>query len=372
VEPLAPHEKILIDEDFLEGPHGETACVDCHGGNNKEKDWRKAHKGVIRDPSFPDASKSCGECHEDIVKNYKKSVHINLHPYYVLIYGRGGGRPAVKDKINLAMKNHCSECHSSCGQCHVSRPDSVEGGFLDGHLFQKRPPQAEVCTACHGSRIEREYTGKNKGYPADVHYKKGMSCEKCHTGAEMHGTNTIPNHRYLVENAPRCVKCHKDAASKKSKVLAHRKHSGKLSCYVCHSVAYKNCYSCHVGKDKKGLPYFKTAKSEMMFKIGLNQKPDKLHPYKYVLLRHVPVSRHTFDFYVKDALVDFDKIPTWKMATPHNIQKLTPQNSQCKNCHTNKEFFLREKDLLPEEKKANQSVVVPENILPITIGKKRR
>lgn len=210
-----------------------------------------------------------------------------------------------------------------------------------------------------------EYLGRNEGIPGDVHYtKRGMKCIACHSGDEMHGSGTDYVSRYDVENGPRCEDCHEDAVSPDSKTKTHVMHRNKVSCHACHSVAYKNCYSCHVGKDKKGLPYFKTDKTEMAFKIGLNPHPSESRPYTFVTLRHVPVSPDTFSFYVKDALTNFNALPTWKLATPHNIQLKTPQNESCESCHGNTELFLQESDVIPEERAANKGVIVPSDAIP--------
>ena len=98
----------------------------------------------------------------------------------------------------------------------------------------------------------------------------------------------------------------------------------------------------------------------MTFKIGHNPSKSEERPWEYVLLRHVPVARDTFAFYGDDLLPDFDALPTWKNATPHNIQLHTPQNESCDACHDNKALFLTEDDLRPEEIDANQDVIVPE------------
>ena len=51
MEPLAPHEKLFVDTDFLEEDenHGSMECHECHGGDPKAADWRTAHKGLIKD-----------------------------------------------------------------------------------------------------------------------------------------------------------------------------------------------------------------------------------------------------------------------------------------------------------------------------------
>jgi len=222
----------------------------------------------------------------------------------------------------------------------------------------------EVCTACHGSRIQREYFGEEEGALPSVHKEKDIKCEKCHSGEEMHGYGRDYANRYEVENGPKCVDCHKEIYDREAKnVITHRIHKDKASCHVCHAQPYKNCSACHVGKDKNGLTFCETKASWHDFRIGINPLKSERRPEKFVTLRHVPVDRGTFDSYVKDGLSNFDTLPTWKLATPHNIRRNMPQNSRCNACHGNESLFLREKDVEDNEKEANKSVVVPVNLI---------
>jgi hypothetical protein len=371
VAPVESHLKVWVGKEFLETDHGKIECVNCHGGNPKPPQMEESHKGMVNDPTYPDASKVCGECHTDIVKTSTISLHYTLAPYKSIIERRATRDKEVLAKLSQAMKIHCSSCHSSCGQCHVSRPSSVEGGFLAKHRFQKTPSMTNNCTACHGSRVGMEFQGENTGIPADVHFvKEGMTCTKCHRGPEMHGDGRSDHaSRYDQSNSPACLDCHKEAAPGKSKNKSHNLHVGKLSCQVCHSIQYKNCFRCHVGKDKDGLPYYKIDAAKMDFKIGLNSRLTPKEPFKFVPVRHVPIDRETFRYYVNDALGNFDQLPTWKLTTPHNIQLITPQNEKCENCHGNAKLFLKMEDVIPEEREANKAVIVPPDKLPGPIKK---
>ena len=60
----------------------------------------------------------------------------------------GAVDPPVRAALETARDKHCSQCHASCGQCHVSRPDYVNGGFLAQHRFQKTPPMETTCASC--------------------------------------------------------------------------------------------------------------------------------------------------------------------------------------------------------------------------------
>ncbi len=57
---------------------------------------------------------------------------------------------------------------------------------------------------------------------------------------------------------------------------------------------------------------------------------------------------------------NFSALPTWKHATPHTIQRITPQNESCNACHGNAEVFLTANDVAPEELGANRRVIVEE------------
>jgi len=63
-------------------------------------------------------------------------------------------------------------------------------------------------------------------------------------------------------------------------------------------------------------------------------------------------------------LSNYSDLPTWKFATPHNIQRTTPQTADCTtSCHGNADIFLMAADLegmSAEEIEANQGVIVAE------------
>jgi len=367
--PLELYQKIWVQSSFLETTMGEVACQDCHGGDPKDTNWRTAHEGIVKDPTFPDADKACGECHEDIVSTAKNSLHYTLAPFERIITARANKEDKkVLSKIFLAKEKHCNHCHASCGQCHVSRPDYVKGGFLAKHEFQKTPPMGTTCAACHGGRVYAEFTGSKNEYAADIHYEnEKMTCTGCHTAEQMHSDNSGADSRFDIPERPDCRDCHQEVFSAQPGNDSHKIHKDKVACQVCHAQANKNCFSCHVGTDKKGLPYFKCKETRMLFKIGLNPKKSKDRPYNYVVLRHPPADPDLFDFYVKNGLSDFDNLPTWKLATSHNIRRTTPQNKECNNCHGKVSLFLTQNDLAAWERKANTGVTVPIERIPKVI-----
>ena len=362
--PLEPFEKVLVSKEFLDTDHGEIACTDCHGGNAAASDKKTAHVNLDPYPAANNPEATCGECHEEIVATGKDSLHATLSTFVTVLKNRADMNKW--EEIDKARKNHCTACHtSSCGGCHVSRPKFAKKGFINGHLFQKRSDPFNQCTACHGSRVGNEYYGmRGQG---DVHIAKyDMDCVACHEAEEMHAAAApdLPG-RYHLPEISACVDCHQDLEH--GSVRDHSIHIGEVQCQVCHSQTYVNCYSCHTGKDDQGLAYFQNEREVESMKIGLNYDKDAPGAtYKYMLVRHEPSDLEVFDFYVKDAFTNFDNVPTWKRASPHNIQRKTWQTANCNNCHGNRELFLSEADLLDYEKKANAVVVVSDNKVPKT------
>ena len=372
--PLEPWEKVLVDaEIFPTTIHGAISCIECHQGI-QDPDKEIAHTDLIAAPS-EDSERVCGKCHPAMAISFPESLHASQRGYWTALEARGApeGHPQVEEMFG----NHCQSCHTSCGDCHVSRPRSVDGGFISGHVFEKTPSMTNNCAACHGSRVGNEYLGKNEDVKSDVHFRQGrMTCTDCHTDHEMHGQLTDcstchvempetetppPDHRYDVVdmNYPTCESCHEEAAQGLDGIEMHQPHGDKLSCQVCHAASYTSCDGCHVQvSEETGNPYYTTEGHYMTFEIGLNPIQSEQKPYKYVTLRHIPVDRNAYDYYGENLLPTFDALPTWAYTTPHNIQRIAPQAESCNACHGNADIFLTADKVAEEELEANQSVIV--------------
>jgi hypothetical protein len=147
----------------------------------------------------------------------------------------------------------------------------------------------------------------------------------------------------------------------------HAQHSADLSCQVCHSVTYTSCDGCHVAiSERTGNPFFATEATYLTFFIGQNPIRSLQRPYRYVPVRHIPIAPTSYEFYGENLLPNFDALPTWAHATPHNIQRNTPQTESCNACHGNAEIFLTADKVKPEELEANRPVIV--EIVPPLLG----
>ena len=115
--------------------------------------------------------------------------------------------------------------HTTCGQCHISRPTYHDGGLMNGHEAKEIASMRDTCIACHGARVANEYQGKNEGVEGSVHWlQQAMPCYECHD-----------------------VKLRDIADERLSpKVILHQ------NCWKCHEVetgveASESCEQCHTG-----------------------------------------------------------------------------------------------------------------------------
>ena len=351
-------EKVYVgSESFLSSIHNQQNCIGCHGGIPETDDKAAAHQGVVQDPTLADAG-PCATCHSNEAQLADTSLHYNIGGYKTVLAARGMD---FQDPVaQEAFGSHCSSCHATCGECHISRPRSADGGLVAGHEVKKVASITNTCLACHGGRVGPEYQGKNQGVKGDVHWLKGgMPCTECHPVADFHGDGTEYSHRFDGPVSPSCTGCHPDVSGGQDGVVQHTLHEATVACQVCHSAGpYKSCFNCHVGKDEEGLAYFKTDPSQMTFKIGHNPVKSDDRPWDYVLVRHAPAARDTFVFYGENLLPDYDNVPTWKYAPVHNIRRITPQNEECNNCHGNAALFLSAADVPEDELEANKDVIV--------------
>jgi len=351
---------VLVDENFVNSTHGKISCTACHRGDKNASDKSAAHHNVEAFPS-ENLEETCSGCHAVKMSHFKKSQHATLSGYLPLIERRLGSSISGNAVAMEGFNQECFKCHTSCGQCHISRPESVMGGFLDGHEFKARPSQTNNCLACHGSRIGAEYMGENQGYAADVHripYAK--LCVDCHDADEMHSSGVTYTHRYENKDMIRCEDCHMDTKTNNNYHQVHwaSQSDPKLSCQVCHSQPYKNCTACHTG----GVGI--TGSSYIDFKIAKNYLKSPHRDYDYITVRHIPIIQDTYESWGISDLPNFSSVPTWKYTTPHNIQRWTAHTdtrttggSCWTNCH-NTEYYLREIDLEDYEKEANKDIVI--------------
>ena len=408
--PLEPWEKVLIEltggnTSFkdIDQIHGLIGCINCHGGVEPSSAIETAHSidhGFIRDPSS-NPEEFCNPCHNELVESNKNSMHTMAWGEKTTIAQRELGAEsnhtdfdACPESLTNGFDGECTSCHTTCGQCHVSRPNSAHGGLIDNHKFNRIPDQTNNCMACHGSRIGTDFKGELTGNIADVHYLNRLKCFDCHV-EDFHADASQYESRYHLlkdEEQVQCDYCHGDVTEANEYHQQHWPTEGEgLSCFVCHSQPYNNCNTCHsVGEWKEG--YGPVAGETDVneggngyleypdFKIGINNDYE-LRNGKWAVLRHIPVAPDSYTKWGHMLLTNFDARPTWEVSTPHNIKLWTSQTDTTNsdfcsdNCHNHgvrydaegtmsnysatdtTALYLKTEDLIENEINANESVL---------------
>lgn len=406
--PLEPWEKVFIElkgsiQSFagIDQTHALIGCVNCHGGTEPASytnGFYEAHDSTtfIKDPSL-NPEQNCNPCHAEKVESNKNSMHSMAWGERTTIAQRELGAAVDHndfDSCPVALTDgfdgDCTSCHTTCGQCHVSRPNSVHGGFINSHRFSATPDQTNNCMACHGTRISVDFKGSLTGNKPDVHYLQGKKCWDCHK-EDMHADASSYATRYHMvdmDGYPTCSGCHGAEATSNNYHSEHWPGSGDgLSCFVCHSQPYYNCNSCHTnGEWQEG--YAQVGDTDVHtgdkgyseypeFRIGYNYDMD-LHDGKWIVVRHIPVSVDSYEPWGHATLAEYGARPTWEYTSPHNIRRFTAQTdttggaSCSENCHLegakaelNRKRFLWQSFIdsaYTEEVKANLPVVVDDHL----------
>jgi hypothetical protein len=320
------------------------SCTDCHQGNAAAAGQSEAHAGMIARPS-DDPVASCGTCHEDTANNYTLSLH----------YTAAGMRHGLAARFNPAeqqlfdqkvFEQSCRSCHASCGDCHVKSPviGGVNSGLIDNHRFVRKD-ETKTCALCHGGRVWPEFTGDYGGMP-DIHYRRGMTCTDCHSATQMHGDGMAYTSRRDVPARPLCLDCHDTTRlGRETTIETHAVHEETVSCSACHTAAaYRQCSSCHEGKG---------AVSSPAIILGRNPR----NPEQLTTLRLIPTVRNTFLEHAGLSMSNYDALPNYWDAIPHNIAKRTDRTRDCNTCHADYTYYLEESMLKPELSSYNKKLV---------------
>ncbi|MDH3521174.1 MAG: hypothetical protein OEM49_12020, partial [Myxococcales bacterium] len=205
-----------VDETILAGSvHEDLLCTDCHRG---AKDFEDAPHNDGRPLEL-----NCGGCHDDVVKQYDRSIHGIWHAKGDTAAANCKdchGNHDILPSSDRKSRTNAFNLHKTCAKCHESqvvldtRPigydkavpdfvDSIHGRALlvDGLIV------APSCNDCHGvhdilpnenpdSRVSREAVPD--------------TCGRCHVlvedvfNASIHG-RSLTSHD---TSAPICTTCH--------------------------------------------------------------------------------------------------------------------------------------------------------------------
>ncbi len=223
---------------FSKSVHGELDCIACHEDLAGSEFPHKENLAPVK----------CGNCHDDVAKQYDASLH---------------GK-AVAQGAKLAPR--CWDCHGAhdilpvndpnskvtkfnipfvCGRCHkegteVTRTYDIPQDSILSHysfsvhgegLFQKGLTVTAVCTDCHTAHNVLPHTDPNSTiYRTNV----PKTCEKCHGLIEQVHRKVIRGE--LWEKAPNqvpiCIDCH---APHRVRKIYYELGMSDTDCLKCHA-----------------------------------------------------------------------------------------------------------------------------------------
>jgi len=213
---------------------------------------------------------TCADCHEGVVDEIMQSTHYTWKPKLAgggkysklvmtavpinwlgvlnekkhvpggcgLCHIGGGPMPVDPARATEADKERidCLICHATTYDTKVRFPEKVNGKWVlpqDRSLAAARSvgrTTQDTCLRCHYV----PFSGYKRGadLKEDVHYKRGMSCTRCHRVEGHRFPGCGPTITREVGRRVRCVDCH-DLTPHKSKAL--NRHQ-RLDCRTCHAV----------------------------------------------------------------------------------------------------------------------------------------
>ena len=198
------HSKEVGLDMFKSSSHGEALCTSCHVDINTLPHAVLSPQDTRSSVYRLNIPKTCGQCHEDILAIYKRSIH---------------GKAALAGKREAPV---CTDCHGehtirspqdpassvyptaisgkTCPQCHSAEKlvikynlpaDRVKTYFESYHGLASKYGSTTVanCASCHGS-----HNILPSSDPDSAVNKKNLArtCRKCHPGAgEQLGQSSI-------------------------------------------------------------------------------------------------------------------------------------------------------------------------------------
>ena len=274
-------------------------CAVCHAGDPGRNNAADAHAGMLSFPgNMSNAAETCGACHADKVQSVSHSLmHTGrgmVETTRRLVDGEAGasGTNTVQSlghgPADSMLRKLCVSCH--LGQektAHQLNPTSDRGGGClachinaypeDAHPALSREVSDGRCFGCHSrsGRISLSYAGLAevqsadgsqlrlgdgrhvKRMPSDVHYRAGMACIDCHSGAELMGEHTASPYGGDAVRAT-CTDCHEPGPGHRGVMADHE----RLECATCHSQWAPQCFGCHMEYDPKGQQWDHLARAE--------------------------------------------------------------------------------------------------------------
>jgi DmsE family decaheme c-type cytochrome len=201
-------------------------------GKTKPKSTEKQQKDFTKYVEIQGATKvgvdQCAQCHADVTKTYRRSLHSlrdveceQCHGAGSLHLAAGGYSKESKDKIVSFKDRTPEEANGACLSCHA-KSDHVRNWFSSAH--QAQGIKCSDCHSIHGVEAQGE------GRPQAFRRTQNEKCLSCHRKQEAQAD--LPYHHPIREGKISCADCHDP-------------HGGSAGNHLNASNGNELCLSCH-------------------------------------------------------------------------------------------------------------------------------
>jgi len=169
--------EVWLKSEMSKQTQKEITCATCHGNEHQTE--------VDYDKALTPTAATCGECHEERVKQFKKGKHANA-------WRAISTMPVLADHPpDLIMGE------KGCGGCHaIGREDGQCDSCHTRHLFSKEEARRpEACLPCHMGFDHAQWemwSASKHGviYRVDRESGRAPVCQTCHMPKGDHGVST--------------------------------------------------------------------------------------------------------------------------------------------------------------------------------------
>ncbi len=207
---------------------GEPTCVDCHLGNNKTMDMKKAHKGMLK-PFYAAIGKHHKYQYIDrSVTNYDRILPRGKKRFAVLMR-----KPTKEAKEKYGIKKlmqlfyhdrdtatfafNIKIAEKTCGKCHEEEVNDYKHTSMALSMYQrafqdwtKSPPGPQNCGVWFADNYKTIKGECTRDYTKDMANSATRGCNKCHTSClDCHYAGykkSVTSHKFLEK--PEAMSCY--------------------------------------------------------------------------------------------------------------------------------------------------------------------
>ncbi len=258
---ISSYEKSVHGQALKRGNDDAATCTDCHGGHEMKKGSNPSSLVARKN-----VSTTCGQCHLDVLAQYKYSIH---------------GTALAKGVTESAT---CTDCH---GEHNILSPKDARSPVA------ARNVSSQVCSPCHASvRLTQKYglaSDRFQSFEDSYHGLAGRggsvevaNCASCHGVHDIKPSSDSTSRISKANLAKTCGTCHPGANEKFTNGLVHviaTEAKGDDHILYLVSSGYLILIVVIIGGMllHNFLDFIRKSKKQLMYRRGLIQRPPVPH-----------------------------------------------------------------------------------------------